>query len=311
MIKHINLFTPKWMLILAITSISLFNSCNEDSFSQVVKIELPEHEPKIAMSALWLSQDTLPYAHVEKSRSTLEEDPQLPSDAIVKLYINGTFTSQAVFHDDPTSSFYPSGRYAFEGEMISGNEGDEYRLEASLDDLPIASAVQIMPGITPIETAEYTEDGGVSLDGGQVDLMKISFTDPADTEDYYQIQLFSIVKYTEQINPEDTIVQTYSRYLETTDPTITMANGNLLVSDKSFNGNTITIQGQTYRDWEEVTSREVHLTHITKDAYYYLKSVSEYKNSEGNPFAQPVTIYSNIENGYGIFGLGNPSKKQF
>ncbi len=42
------------------------------------------------------------------------------------------------------------------------------------------------------------------------------------------------------------------------------------------------------------------------EAYYnYMKSITKYGMSLGNPFSQPVQVYSNINNGFGIFAGGN------
>jgi hypothetical protein len=43
---------------------------------------------------------------------------------------------------------------------------------------------------------------------------------------------------------------------------------------------------------------------INHDYYTYLKSLNMYYETGGSedPFAEPVVIFSNIENGYGIFG---------
>ncbi|KAA3640405.1 MAG: DUF4249 family protein, partial [Bacteroidetes bacterium] len=78
----------------------------------------------------------------------------------------------------------------------------------------------------------------------------------------------------------------------------------LVFTDKAFDGNEYTIKGWDYGWWETVESFKLELVNLSKDGYLYLRSLEDYYNSEGNPFAQPATVYSNIENGYGIFALG-------
>jgi len=46
----------------------------------------------------------------------------------------------------------------------------------------------------------------------------------------------------------------------------------------------------------------VELQAITKDLYRYLKSMELYRISASDEFAEPVYIYSNVKNGWGIFG---------
>ena len=45
----------------------------------------------------------------------------------------------------------------------------------------------------------------------------------------------------------------------------------------------------------------VYLHNISKSYYYYRTSLELYQSASGNPFAQPVQVYSNIENGFGVF----------
>ena len=310
MIKQINFQKNILFLLLLLAANIVFVSCDEDNFSQVVKIEIPKHEPKVAMSALWLSQDTLPFVHIDKSRGILDEENQpLPEDASVKLYINGSLADTAVFYSEFNNN--REGKYIFPQLNYTPVAGDEFRLEATFDGLPVANAVQVMPDQISIDKAEYIPNGGGSIDGGQSDLLNVTFTDPGDSEDYYQIRLFNLTKYPDYSNMQDSITELQSTYLETNDPTLIMADGALLFSDKSFNGQQVTIKGQTYGGWGVIQSHEVHLVHITKEAYYYLTSLSTYWNAVDNPFSQPVNVYSNIKDGYGVFGMGNTYKKVF
>jgi hypothetical protein len=41
---------------------------------------------------------------------------------------------------------------------------------------------------------------------------------------------------------------------------------------------------------------------VTKDYFEYVKSAKKYGQSNNNPFSTPVQVYTNINNGYGIFG---------
>lgn len=312
MIKYnISIISLRAMIVCCFAAL-IFTACDEDSFTQVVTIKIPEHEPKIAMSALWLSGDSIPFVHINESRGILEDDfPNPPSDATVKLFLNGSLLKEAEFNENGAVNIYANpNTYIFPQEFVTLNPGDEYRLETSLRDLPVASATQIMPSVVDIDQAEYKPQSISSPDGELMDAINVTFTDPADTEDYYRIAFFRLVKRPDWSNPEDSITDFNMAYLDANDPTIIATGGVLVFSDKSFNGKTATIQGQTYQSWGSVQNSEVHLTHITKEAYYYLKSRGAYSEARDNPFAQPVTVYTNIEDGFGVFGLGNDSKME-
>ena len=47
----------------------------------------------------------------------------------------------------------------------------------------------------------------------------------------------------------------------------------------------------------------VQVLTFPKDYYLYLKSVEVFNNADGNPFAEPADLYSNFENGTGIFSI--------
>jgi len=54
----------------------------------------------------------------------------------------------------------------------------------------------------------------------------------------------------------------------------------------------------------------VSLYHITKEFYDFTRSINDAKDANGNPFAQPSVIKSNINGGLGIFtGLSGDQKK--
>ncbi len=41
---------------------------------------------------------------------------------------------------------------------------------------------------------------------------------------------------------------------------------------------------------------------MDENRYLYLRTKDVQYANDGNPFAEPINVYSNITNGYGIFG---------
>ena len=80
-----------------------------------------------------------------------------------------------------------------------------------------------------------------------------------------------------------------------------------MLSDQGINGETynLKLQHYTVSDADTTDIAGIHgylyLKSVTKDYYWYQRSINNYYNSEGNPFAEPVVIYTNITNGRGIF----------
>jgi hypothetical protein len=55
--------------------------------------------------------------------------------------------------------------------------------------------------------------------------------------------------------------------------------------------------------------RVVHIQHLSKDLFTYLKYLKLYDFYHDNPFAEPVPVYSNVKNGVGIFAGFNDDAK--
>jgi len=68
-------------------------------------------------------------------------------------------------------------------------------------------------------------------------------------------------------------------------------------------------RGQNYKinvefhDWQAWRGKKyyIELTSFNRTGYLYKKSIDDYFNAINDPFAEPVQIFGNIENEYGIF----------
>lgn len=56
-------------------------------------------------------------------------------------------------------------------------------------------------------------------------------------------------------------------------------------------------------NYEEPDAMVVGLWSLTEEEYNFRKSISNNRDAEDNPFAEPTIVFSNIENGLGIFSL--------
>jgi hypothetical protein len=144
--------------------------------------------------------------------------------------------------------------------------------------------------------------------------IEIEFTDPGG-ENYYSLE----VKY------EDAISSVPVCYT-TDDPVYTIGNEfafnssnenivyticeNSYFSDitfektsKTFTLYLILVDGIFFPDAKYIFT----LKHVSKEYYKYYSTVTLQQSTEGDPFAQPVSIFSNIEGGFGIFARYNES----
>ncbi|WP_345164030.1 DUF4249 domain-containing protein [Nibribacter koreensis] len=71
------------------------------------------------------------------------------------------------------------------------------------------------------------------------------------------------------------------------------------INDRLRNGQKI-IYTTTYR-FDRGDTLNIKLFHLDRPYYEFISSVEDARRSNGNPFAQPVTIKSTVAGGYGVF----------
>jgi len=293
----------KYIFILSAFTLLIFQSCDEDSFSQVVVIDIPEHESKpVIKLQLEANNDRSLSVLVSNSKGLLdpESDYKVPSDAIVQLYKNGELLSQLSYNAQVAQ--YTDSNF----DPISDIAGDTYLLEAKLEGYDKVSATQKMPPKPIITNATYEIEGTIDSEGYRADQI---ITDIADTDldetNYYGIRVFH-VDYQVDFNGDTTGISKQRIYLDSNDPLLTYGNRyGLIFTDEAFTNGTFQVRAYSYNSAGEETDIEVELLQLSKDAYFYERSFEQYYNAIDNPFAEPVTVHNNIEGGYGIFSLAN------
>ncbi len=117
----------------------------------------------------------------------------------------------------------------------------------------------------------------------------------------------------------DTIIQSreYPNFVFSMDPVLTTnANADVLgteadinefFSDELMNGNyNLSYWMNTYRDvytqFDEYLEITTIINSLSRELYLYSKSRLQQSLADGNPFAEPVPVYSNVAGGLGIFG---------
>jgi hypothetical protein len=55
----------------------------------------------------------------------------------------------------------------------------------------------------------------------------------------------------------------------------------------------------------------IDLQQVDKSYYLYAVSEQKYQQTRNNPFTEPVQVYSNVKNGFGLFSAYNGTRKEF
>lgn len=283
----------------------LIVSC-EDKFINDLDITVPPEELLTVINLDLNEGDAKAETFVARTYNVDEGETTFYDDALVELYKDDELFAELIY--EPLNRNYIA---FFENNAIT--EG-EYRVEVSgIDGLKDISSTQTIPPKVNVNKGVYEENGTIYQAYGyaeSVDEALITFDDPADQENYYLVKLYVISDNGDFENRNQMFVSSINPVAET----VWSVDG-ILLKDDSFNGKTFDLSigfynYLNYNSYGENTENylEVELINISKDNYLYLRSFHAFQQADGNPFAEPVVVHNNIENGIGIFRTGNASK---
>ncbi len=276
-------------------AILLVASSCEDAFTTTLKVDPPPHTTQLVGHCYIDNEADIIAASVTKSFGLLEdisEQEDLINDATVEIYESGTlkYTLDAI---DPNDIF-GNVNFGIELNEPFSRTDNEYELRISHPDYETISAKQTMPLIVPVTSVKKSGrfvnediDEGFGVD--------IKFNDPGGVENYYEVQLI----FVDTSSSQD---YTYPIYISSSDLNVSMGidYNTLLISDNTFDGRSYTLTIGTYSEYDNMF---VVWRSISKEMYLYSRSVGQQNQIEGDPFAEPVSIFSNMENGLGLFGM--------
>lgn len=199
--------------------------------------------------------------------------------------------------------------------------GKVYKIMVTTNNHGTVTAQSTIPSVVKISKLEYEISNELDqLFMGNIEF-KLSIEDNAGEANYYQLKAF-VRQTVSYYNPElDEYVPSTDEYkvmLESSDPSIQVADyaiGGLLLGDDLFDGerHTISFGGDFYFAHGEIENLTevtyfIELHSLSKDLYNYYLSYTKYQETGGDPFVEPVSVYNNIENGFGIFGGASMAK---
>lgn len=284
----------------------------------VVEVDVPREAPKLVANA-FINPDSLISVRVSKSKFVLDNAPLRTVDhANVSIFENDELKEQLAFLGEGlySASFKPS-------------EGKAYTLRIAADGFESIEATTFIKNPVPIQEIQYdtiSEEAGSSCIGDDCTIfyytnfkLNLKLNDPADEENFYEVEVFKkgiqvIYNYDSVGNyyPVDSIIYYQPVYLSSEDPAVSdlefefegegYYGETLLFSDEIFNGKSYMLNFKTNDYSTDTEELIVTLKSLDEARYRYLRSKELQNWNEGNPFAEPVNVYNNIENGYGIFG---------
>ncbi len=272
----------------------------------VIDPDLPEHTPRLVVKAFF-TPDSRWVAYVGRSIGILESLPRgerAVAGATVALLSGDQVIDHLTF---------------LRGERVYVSEtplqvGKSYSLRVSAPGFATVRATDTVPGPVPtsivshrIEASDPTPDepGGLAITDFSI---RLRIQDPPGEKNHYQIRV---------IAPDRS--GKHDLHFSTRDPSIIADNrieDPIIDGMEAFFGTApffkdTLFDGQTHEielssvDNVVLASQErllwVQVLYVSEMYYKHLRSALLHDYTQENPFAEPVRIYSNVENGYGIF----------
>ncbi len=268
-------------------AIVLFGSCEK-----YIDIEIPDEGRKITVNC-FINDSDKPILMLTRSKFILDNGYEFSLIDSAKAYLYQNGVQVAEFFQQDTSNIpepWDIGAYVAD---YTCQPGKQYTIKVIKDGETITSSTQIPNSVTiqSIDTMTIlNQDGYKNL------RIKITINDPANIENYYQFSFRTISFGYEQIlsfpvNQSDFGV------------TGTSYQSYLITNDKLFNGQSKTFifdldAGNFY---DIVTPLSIVVNGVSKDMFLYYQQLQKYQNAQNSFLAEPVMMYTNIENGLGIF----------
>lgn len=275
--------------ILLIIFVLLLFSCEKE-----VTLDLPQTEDKIVIEGA-IEQGQFPYVIITRNSSYFEPvDTNTIVDMLVTTAIvtvtDGEKTDSLTLSLNPFVLPY----IMYMGHTIKGEVGKTYTLNVKVENKTYSAKAYIPPPV-PLDSIRFKY---VDQPEDSIGLVWIYFQDPDTLGNFYR-------GYTKTLNKDKTFVHPYSSVSDDL-----FANGRQI--SYALNRGWDPAQGEAYFDdegtypwWSYILGETVVVKFCTLDATHYdfWYSVEQQMATDGNPFASPTSIRTNIEGGaIGIWG---------
>jgi hypothetical protein len=264
----------KYILILLL--IILFQSCEK-----VIDLNINESDKKIVLNSIVKEGENIK-VNLSKSKSVLDDsDIEYLENANIILTENNIVISSHTYNG--------MGNYIFNKNAISGKK---YKIQVNANNLTEINAETIV--YKPNEF-EITDTSTINHDGENTLGIVINIKN-TESNSYFFME--AINKYGDPIylNSYDIKAEQdlWGEYLLFSN--IVSGEGNI---DFQFFLSKYFFAYEKNKSYGNIT----FVLHRVSDSYYkyYISSIKQ-SNVSGNPFAEPVQVFNNIENGLGVFG---------
>ncbi len=288
-------------LLLIFSALTLSNCTKE------IEFDAQDIAPRIVVNSLF-TNDSIWAAHISRSVGVLETTSYTTiDDANVNIFDANANLVTTLTHQGNGLYTSPTG--------LSPQANQSYTIEASASGYESVNASSSIPSAVPIYQLDTVTS--TNSDGETILEATITFQDPPSISNYYMLEVYVTGTWIDeweqdtieireplQISCDDINVETVNRFnfggFENT-------YLYLMLKDQNFDGEnySLTFSVINYAELKEMDLfGEIRLVNTSEEYFNYLKSFNMYQRTINNPFATPVQVYSNVNNGMGIFAGG-------
>ncbi len=275
-----------------------------------VQVDVPRSDSKLVVNAFAEKEKPLIVA-IGKTRYILDAQPNSPNGDVVTtarpvLYENNVAIDTLVYDPGFRNYYSPRSRVL--------RTGASYRLSVGATGFATVETQTAVPSQSTITGISRVPNARVQQSGETLDEVTVRLNDPAAEQNFYLLRFYASSFNSGQeypidcVNTSDKDVEAIG-YADPADPNSCFDGDRVLVKDANFNGREKALRFyiasnrlQVYTDGAGRKHRPyVRVYRITEDHFRYLKSLGAYESADGNPFAEPVNVYTNVRNGRGLF----------
>ncbi|HEY5825753.1 MAG TPA: DUF4249 domain-containing protein [Cyclobacteriaceae bacterium] len=265
--------------------------------STVEDVDIGLDKPKLVVNSLF-SVDSVWRVRVTNTVNIVDNPMghgffQNIQDAVITLYDENNLLIEKLElkPDQNYTTSYRSKKYP--------EQGKRYTIHVDVNNQPTLKATSSVPERVSIKS--------VSVDSSQVDskgemILDLTFNDPSGIENFYLVKIIEEGYY---VRNNDTLRSLNNVYFNPVDPVYqeNISSHGAFLNDHLFEGKELNFKLSLRQNYSTAIKkkRKVILFTLTSTYYQYVISHELQRNSTDDPLAQPALIFSNVENGLGIF----------
>ncbi len=301
---------PFLLLIILI----ILNSCD---ITTEIEVDIPSKPPKLVINSTLVpwSIPGMKQLGVEVSGTThiFDTSEYKPvTDATVLLFKNGEFVDTLKYVGTSQSGSYPVVYPPFNGPL----PGDAYSIEVSAPGYEKVYAKTTIPEKVEILDVSIIPLGFIDDLGGIWSEVTITFADPPEIENYYEIVVaysgrFYDIESHFDLFTHESVITGESYYPSPKQPHLKHPK-HFLFNDRSFNGDVKILnfyynppQGYDSLNYISDHILNLQLRNITAEYYYHKTTLLQSLNNQVEDMLygmkEPFNVFTNVENGHGIF----------